>query len=485
MPAQTEAFLRSSPGVELLKHFSGTGLRGLALRGTAITLGGTAGGQLLRLLSNLLLTRLLFPEAFGLMALVQTFTSGLQLFSDLGLRPSIMQSKRGEDPDFLNTAWTLQIIRGVVLWLIACVLAWPLSVFYGNDQILLLLPIVGLNALIQGFTTTKGIVANRKLQLGRLTLIGLASQFAGLLVMIGLALVWPSVWALAIGGVFSTLLGVWANNRFLPGMSNRLRWEPNAARELMHFGQFILLSTMATFFATQGDKLFLGRMVSLSDLGIYNIAFFLAIFPGMLGNMVSDRILFPLYRERPPSQGRQNLRKIRKARNLLTGGLILMYGTLSLGGIWLIGLLYDDRYIAGGPMLMVLALSMFPGALTLGNAMLLLAEGNSRDYSKLFVLQAILNMVYLTLAFWLFGLFGVLIVPGLKILTIYPLQQYYLARHKGTDMKRDAVFALIGVLVALASIWINWDILKEFYLASRALAPSVTGNWHPTTVFGS
>ena len=108
--------------------FAGNDLRSLALRGTAITLGGTAGQQFMRLLSNLVLTRLLFPEAFGMMALIQTFTAGLQMFSDIGLRPSIIQNKRGEDPDFLNTAWTLQIIRGAGLWLFSCLLAWPLAV---------------------------------------------------------------------------------------------------------------------------------------------------------------------------------------------------------------------------------------------------------------------------------------------------------------------------------------------------------------------
>jgi hypothetical protein len=63
---------------------------------------------------DLILTRLLFPEAFGLMALVQVFMGGLQMFSDLGVNMSIIQSKRGEDPDFLNTAWTFQILRGLI-----------------------------------------------------------------------------------------------------------------------------------------------------------------------------------------------------------------------------------------------------------------------------------------------------------------------------------------------------------------------------------
>lgn len=111
--------------VKSFLKMGGNGLRQRAMRGAVISLGGTAGHQVMRLLSNLALTRLLFPEAFGLMALMQTFMIGLQMFSDIGLRPSIIQNPRGEEPDFLNTAWTLQVARGVVLWLGACALAWP------------------------------------------------------------------------------------------------------------------------------------------------------------------------------------------------------------------------------------------------------------------------------------------------------------------------------------------------------------------------
>ena len=69
------------------------------------------------LASNLILTRLLFPEAFGLMALGSVVLVGLQMFSDAGIGPSIAQSPRGDDPEFLDTAWTAQVLRGVILWL--------------------------------------------------------------------------------------------------------------------------------------------------------------------------------------------------------------------------------------------------------------------------------------------------------------------------------------------------------------------------------
>lgn len=467
------------------RNFRGDGLRSRVFRGTAITLAGTGGQQLLRLISNLTLTRLLFPEAFGLMALIQTFMVGLQMFSDIGIRPSIIQNKRGEDPDFLNTAWTIQIIRGVVLWLISCGLAWPLSIFYDEPLILLLLPVVGFGAVIAGFSTTKTAVANRQIKLGRQTVIGLTCQVIGLAVMITFAWIWPSVWALVIGSLVSSALSVMAGHRFMEGVRNRLRWEPAAARDLLNFGQFIFLSTLAGFFVNQGDKVVLGRLVSFADLGIYNIGFFMASFPMMLGSVLAERILFPLYREIRPSEGIHNRRKIGRARNLLTGSMVLMVGILALIGDWLINLLYDPRYAAAGPMLIVLALMAIPRALTIGNSQLLLAEGNSRHFSYIVVIQAVLNFIYLLGGFWLFGLFGVLLVSGLSVLSIYPLQQYYLAKHRGTDLPRDAAFAAFGIGVAALAIWFNWDVLRDFYLVSRAAAPSLTGNWSSVAIFGS
>jgi hypothetical protein len=95
----------------------GSSLKKKAIRGTAWTLFGYGGSQALRLVSNLILTRLLVPEVFGLMALVQTFQIGLTLFSDIGIAPSIIQNKRGEDPTFFQycldiagNSWFLDLV---------------------------------------------------------------------------------------------------------------------------------------------------------------------------------------------------------------------------------------------------------------------------------------------------------------------------------------------------------------------------------------
>ena len=148
---------------------------------------GYGGSQALRLAANLVLTRLLFPEAFGLMALVSVVSIGLSLFSDVGVGPSIAQSKRGDDPDFLNTAWTIQVTRGLLLWGLTGLIAWPMAQFYAAPELTLYLPIAGIGLMIAGFNPTRIETANRHLLVGRLTVLELTSQVIGIGTMIVLA----------------------------------------------------------------------------------------------------------------------------------------------------------------------------------------------------------------------------------------------------------------------------------------------------------
>src|SRR5687768_15639721 len=92
-----------------------TSLRDRAVRGVVWTVGGTAAAMLLRFGSSLILTRLLMPELFGLMAIVSVIFQGLLMFSDLGTGTAIIQNERGDEEPFYNTAWTMQVIRGAVL----------------------------------------------------------------------------------------------------------------------------------------------------------------------------------------------------------------------------------------------------------------------------------------------------------------------------------------------------------------------------------
>jgi O-antigen/teichoic acid export membrane protein len=225
-----------------------------ALRGSAFTAGAYALTQAMRLASNLILTRLLAPDAFGVMAIVSVVLIGMIMFSDVGVSASISQSKRGDDPDFLNTAFTIHAFRGTMLWAVVFALAWPLAQFYDEPQLVWLLPVAGVTLFIAGFNPTRIDTANRHLLLGRVTALDLLAQAIGIVAMVLLALVFKSVWALVVGSIIGSLAKLVLMWFYMPGESNRFHWDKTSGHELIHFGKWIFMSTACGFALAQGDK---------------------------------------------------------------------------------------------------------------------------------------------------------------------------------------------------------------------------------------
>lgn len=447
------------PSVSAL--LKGDSLRARALRGTAFTFLGFGMQQFLRLLSNLILTRLLFPEAFGLMALVNVILLGLQMFSDVGSDVAIVRSKRGDDPIFLNTAWIVHIGRGLLLGVMATVLAVPAAQFYNEPQLAELLPAAGLNTIILGFQSTKLAVVNRSLMLGRLTLLEFGSQIAGIVTMIALAYLTESVWSLLIGVLVTSSIKVILSHVMLPGSPNRFAWETAAFWELFHFGKYIFISSIAGFAVNNADRAVLGKFISMGALGIYNIGFFPASIPFILTRQFGSRILLPIYTKTPPKEGPENRRKIRLARGLLTGGLVLLGLGLGLIGEWFIHLLYEEEYALAGPIMVLVSLAYLPVVVTNAYGQLFLAEGHSRDFTIQLIVLALVQFSLVLIGVQAYGMIGAIVAPGLGVLLIYPLTAWFAHRLGGWDPLMDALFLVLIVIGSACVLWFNDTALPQ------------------------
>lgn len=428
-----------------------------SIRGAVMVALSLGGVNLVRLASNLILTRLLFPEAFGLMALVAVFITGLGMFSDAGISTAIIRNKRGDDPSFLNTAWTVQVIRGVWLWLAACALAYPAAQLYETDLLLQLLPVAGLNALIAGFAPTKVLQANRHLILGRVITLDMTSQILGALAMIALAYMLESVWALVFGGLIGSAIKLALQYRFMPGDNNRFQWEGDAVTELFNFGKFILLSTAVTFVIKQGDKAVLGRFVSLSELGVYNIAFMLATVPLMLVTALNGKIIQPLYRMKPLQASARNRRQVFRARRLAICCALSFVVGLSFAGIWLVDVMYDDRFAQAGPMVVLMCLALIPRMVFLGYGGVLLAVGDSQKFFHMNLATGTTQLALMLAGVYWLGIFGVILAPALATLLVHPLRIFWVRPLKGWDALGDAMFLSLAGGAAAYACWLYWD----------------------------
>ena len=316
-------------------------------------------GQAVRFGANLVMTRLLAPELFGLMAISTVVMIGLAMFSDFGLRPNIIQSKRGEDPAFLNTAWVVQILRGILLWAaasgIAISLAFanylglsPKESVYADPRLPYVLVVLSSTAFISGFGTTKLFEAGRKLRLRRVTLIEIASQITAISLIFLWLLFDRSIWALVAGNICSAFVSTALGHLCLQGSANRLDWDPLAFREIFHFGKWLFLSSIIGFLATSGDRLVLGGMTTAAFLGVYAIAFaVVSAIEQILGRIIASAA-FPaiseIARERP-----LKLRETYYRVHALVAAIAYFCaGALMTSGQTLIAWLYDARYAESG-----------------------------------------------------------------------------------------------------------------------------------------
>ena len=150
-------------------------LESRALKGTFFTVASYGTSMGVRLASSIILTRAFCPRnSFGLMTLLMTIIVGLNLFSHIGFQDSVIQHSRGDDESFLNTAWTIQALRGVGLWLVMVIVAWPVAHFY-DQRLLWLLPFVGFGAIISGFRSPKLLSLSRHLRTGKIVTPGSSS----------------------------------------------------------------------------------------------------------------------------------------------------------------------------------------------------------------------------------------------------------------------------------------------------------------------
>jgi O-antigen/teichoic acid export membrane protein len=431
------------------------------VRGAAQTGGVFVLAQGLRFASNLILARLLFPDAFGLMALVTMVIVGLTMLSDAGIHQSILHHKRGEDPDFLNTAFTMSALRGALLWVLACALGWPLAQFYDAPDLIWFLPVAGFGLFLAGLTPTRVYSAERNILLGRILTLDLSAQTIGIGCMIALAYLLQSPWALVLGGLITALVKLVLEWSTLPGLRNRPRWERQAVRDLFHFGGWIMLSSACGFALNQGDRLILGRFLTLEELGIYNIAYFLAAFPVLLLGALNERLLIPAYREALVQDAPQNLARLHKLRLFQTGTIMALLGLAALIGPWLVSVLYDARYALAGPKLVLIACALIPVLIGATYDAAALARGDSQRFFWLTSLRAVVQITFFLCGLWLAGLPGALAGQALSAVLLYPMQAALARRYGVWDGRHDALYGLLGLGVVAGALGVHHTALLQ------------------------
>ena len=404
--------------------------------------------QIVRLATNIVLARLLAPEIFGLMLIVNMLRTGTELLSDIGIGQSVVRAKREPDEAFLDTAWTLQVARGGLLTLVMLALAVPLADLYDPQLEPILLTISSI-FLINGLQSPALFMMQRNVRLRQRAVYDVACTTFQCTLTIMLALVMPSVWALVWGLLLSTAFSAGLSYAYGARRMPRLVLHREHVREIVNFGKWIFLATLIYFAATSTDQAFFGAVLPMAAVGVYSIARTFSDMVGQLAQRLGAFLVFPkiskLKGEHQAMAGR-----VRQTRRHTLALVALGMGVAIAGADAFILLCYDTRYHAAAFMLPLLLCGAWFGVLAIFAEALLLgcdrpAPGAFANGGKFTVLA-----VGLPLAFMFSGLFGALLVLALAELARWLVLGRALLREKLAFFADD--LALTALVVSSAAV---------------------------------
>lgn len=330
--------------------------------------------QGVRLAANIALTRLLAPEVFGVMMLINSLRTGTELLSDIGIGQSVVRSKHGDDHAFLDAAWTLQIIRGALLTIVALLAANPVARIYDRPELAPLIMTLSPIFLFTALQSPALFIAQRKMKLARRALYDIVNASVHAALAIGLALVIPSVWALVIGLLLGTLSSTAMTYVFFDRRLPRLVWNPAFTREIIGFGKWIFLSTAIYFAAVSFDRLYFVGVLPLALAGVYGVARTFADMLGSLAQRAGAFLVFP--RAANMADDDQSAPARLRAKRRAPLAMVAMATGLAIAGAdQFILLAYDERYHAAAFMIPILLASVWFGMLSSFADSLLMGRG--------------------------------------------------------------------------------------------------------------
>lgn len=430
--------------------FRGENLRASVLRSSSITFASYGIEQTLRLVSNLILTRILFPEAFGIMALATIVLVGLSMLSDLGIQHSLIQNKEGSNDYFRNTAWVAQIYKGFFLWLFACFISYPIALIYETPVLFPLICVLGSTLAIKGFNSTSLALHNKELKIFKLSMLNLGTQSISIVLTVVFAYYLNSIWALVLGNIISSIIGVSAGHIFLNDKyKHRFRVDMGSLRQIISFGKWIMISSMFGFLANQADKMIIGKMLSLTDLGIFTIAITLAQVPRAILNSLNRMVLFPVYSKMQDQNDEVRTSKVLRSKLLICAMLLPIALVFLIWGDFLIELLYDSRYEDAGWMLQILAAGIAIEIAT-NVGPYYLGLGKSNIFALLVGLKAFLLITSMLIGGLIFGPQGLIIGISISAALYYLVEIKFMRKYKIWFWKIDLL--LISIIASICFI---------------------------------
>ena len=361
---------------------------------------------LIRLGSSLILTRLLAPEAYGVIGILFSVAFTLELISDVGATGLLIRNPRGSERKFVHTLWTIRLGRSLMNFALLYAAAPLIARIYGLPLLEHALRMFAWWFPLVGFESMSFIIAQRHQRSKISNYAELATSFVMTLFIVGMATVVKDYTVFIYGTLLQRFLMMVASHFFFREIGIGFAFDREAARDQFHFGKYVLPASILTIVLSQYDKVVLLKLFDVTLLGIYGLA---SNMIGPFSNLVGHNcrvVLYPRCAEyfrgaREAVMGRY-YGENKKLFSVVTVPPMIIAGLSQL----LVALLYDSRYQNAGLILMTMGIGVFFGALQSAAEQFLVAGGHTRVGLGGNIVRLFLMPAFTLTGYFLFGFQG-------------------------------------------------------------------------------
>jgi O-antigen/teichoic acid export membrane protein len=317
----------------------------------------------LRLLSSIVLTRLLYPEAYGIVTMVSSVAFVVEMLSDVGVMRLMVRHERAEDQTFINTMWTIRLARGALNAMIVFLVAPWLAELYGEPALAGALRLFAPWFLLYGLESMSFPLAVRRQRVRWVNYTELLATVGSTIFTIAVSYVWRDHRGMILGMLVNRALMSGASWLFYRSERPRLQFDRSVARESVDTSRYTVPSSIVTLLISQFDKFIFLKLFNMQLLGLYGLAGNIGGPIEGLVNKITRSVLYPrcaaAFRRDPAT-----VRETYYAENAkLMAFILFLPAALAGASEFLVHVLYDARYAYAWVILQAFAVRSVLGAL--------------------------------------------------------------------------------------------------------------------------
>jgi lipopolysaccharide exporter len=266
-------------------------VRSRLLKGAVWLSGARLASNILATISTFVLARLLLPTDFGLVALGTSTLNVLTSITTISLSEALVQHRAPSHQHF-HTAWTLNLLRGVLIGSVFALIAVPVAKYYSDYRIENVMFALSGSAILNGLENPRAIMLTKQLIFWQQFMLQVSQKLVTLIASVLIAVIYHSYWALIGGILLGQFVGVLVSYAVLPF---RPAFSIAHARELFSFSIWLTLSNAINAINWNFDPLLVGKFIGKSALGYYAVGNSLAVMPTREATAPLTGTLFPAF----------------------------------------------------------------------------------------------------------------------------------------------------------------------------------------------